>query len=137
VIERARVPSLAFLFDEHVNRRSEKMLQAADVDVVHVTTVGLSGADDPVVFRWAQREGRIIVTRNYRDFVPLTQAFAARGERFPGVLFFPTSIRHGDVDGHARALLTWVQAATASGENPIANGFGWLSAQVRFPSQSG
>ena len=128
MIERARVPSLTFLLDEHVNRRCLKILRAAGVDVAHVTAVGLSGVDDPVVFRWAQREGRIIVTRNYRDFVPLAQALASRGEHFPGVLFYPTSIRHSDVDGHASALLAWIRAAMAAGANPVADGFGWLSA---------
>ncbi|HEY9516442.1 MAG TPA: DUF5615 family PIN-like protein [Gemmatimonadaceae bacterium] len=126
MIERARVPSLAFLFDEHVNRRCLQLLRAADVDVVHVTDVGLSGADDPTVLRWAQREDRIIVTRNYRDFAPLARALASRGESFPGVLFYPTSIRHSNVDGHARALLAWVQLASSTGANPVANGFGWL-----------
>ena len=128
MIERARVPSLAFLLEENVNRRCLKILRAAGVDVVHVTAVGLSGVGDPVVFRWAQREGRIIVTRNYRDFVPLVQALASRGEHFPGVLFYPTFIRHSDVDGHASALLVWIRTAVAAGENPVANGYGWLSA---------
>ncbi len=128
MIERARVPSLAFLFDEHVNRRSLEIPRAADVDVVHVTGVGLGGADDPVVLRWAQREGRIIVTRNYRDFAPLARALASRGEHFPGVLFYPTSIRHSDVDGHARALLAWIRTAVAAGANPVADGYGWLAA---------
>jgi predicted nuclease of predicted toxin-antitoxin system len=128
VIERARVPSLAFLFDEHVNRRSLEILRAADVDVVHVTAVGLSGADDPVVLRWAQREGRIIVTRNYRDLAPLARALATRGEHFPGVLFYPTSIRHSDVDGHASSLLAWIRTAVAAGANPVADGYGWLAA---------
>lgn len=123
-LERARVPSLAFLFDEHVNRRSLEILRAADVE--HVTAVGLSGADDPSVFRWAQREGRIIVTRNHQDFAPMVRALAARGESFPGVLFHPTSLRHSDVDGHASALLTWIRAAVSAGANPVANGFGWL-----------
>jgi NCAIR mutase (PurE)-related protein len=127
VIERARVPSLAFLFDEHVNRRCLQLLRSAGVDVVHVTDVGLAGADDPTVFRWAQREGRVIVTRNYRDFVPLARALASRRESFPGMLFYPTSIRHGDAHGHAKALLACVQGASATVVNPVANGFGWLS----------
>ena len=129
MIERARIPSLAFLFDEHVNRHSLEVLRAADVDIVHVTDVGLEGADDPVVFRWAQREGRMIVTRNYRDFAPLVRALASRGERFPGVLFYPGSIRHSDVDGHASALLAWIRTAVAAGANPVADSYGWLSAR--------
>jgi hypothetical protein len=128
VIERARVPSLAFLFDEHVNRRSLEILRAADVDVVHVTAVGLSGADDPVDLRWAQREGRMIVTRNYRDFAPLARALASRREHFPRVLFYPTSTRHSDVDGHANSLLARIRTAVAARANPVADGYGWLAA---------
>lgn len=94
---------------------------------MHVTDVGLAGADDPKVLRWAQREHRIVVTRNYQDFAPLTQALASRGESFPGVLFYPSSIRPSDVDGHVKALLAWVRQASISEVNPVANGFGWLS----------
>ncbi len=129
MIQRARVTSLTFLFDEHVDRRSLEMLRAADVDIVHVTDVGLGGADDPVVLRWAQCEGRIIVTRNYRDFAPLARALASRGEHSPGVLFYPTSIRHSDVDGRASALLAWIRTAVAARANPVADGYGWIPAR--------
>jgi len=117
---------LRFLFDEHVNARALPQLQAHGMDVVHVGDVGLSGAGDDVLFDWARRNGRIIVTRNYQDFVPLVVAAVERELSFPGVLFYPRSLSHADVGGHVKALEDWVERARARGGNPIRDSFGWL-----------
>ena len=115
-----------FVFDQHVNARALKQLQAHGVDVVHVAEVGLSGADDPVIFAWAVDEERIIVTRNYQDFAPLVNAYAAKGLSFPGVLFFATSVSQADAGHHVRSLLAWIQTATQAGHNPVASSYGRL-----------
>ncbi|HUF51359.1 MAG TPA: DUF5615 family PIN-like protein [Longimicrobiales bacterium] len=120
------MPRLRFVFDQHVNARALAQLRAGGVDVVHVAEAGLSEADDPEIFARAIREDRIIVTRNYRDFAPLVEAHARHGSDFPGVLFYPTSVRHADVGHHVRALQEWVEGATADGSNPARNGIGWL-----------
>lgn len=117
---------MRFVFDQHVNARALKQLQAQGVDVLHAAEVGLSEADDPELFAWAVDQGRIIVTRNYQDFAPLVNAHAEKGLSFPGVLFIATSVPQADVGDHVRSLLAWIQAAVEAGYNPVANSFGWL-----------
>jgi len=67
-----------------------------------------------------------VVTRNYKDFAPLAQAYARRGVSFPGVLFYASSVRHSDVGHHVRVLRDWIRNAQESGTNPAQDGFGWL-----------
>lgn len=120
------MPALRFVFDQHVNARALRQLSQDGIDVVHVAEVGLSEADDADVLGWAAREGRIVVTRNYRDFAPLVEAYARRGIAFPGVLFYASSVRQSDVGHHVRALVEWISEAEEVGHNPIQNGLGWL-----------
>lgn len=115
-----------FVFDQHVNARALKQLQAQGVDVVHVAEVGLSEADDPEIFAWAIDQGRIIITRNYQDFAPLVNAYAAKGLSFPGVLFIATSVSQADAGHHVRSLLAWIRAAAEAGHSPVASSYGWL-----------
>lgn len=119
-------PELRFVFDQHVSGPALRELRKRGVDVVHVAEVGLSAADDPAIFRWAVREGRIVLTRNYCDFAPLVELCARQGEAFPGVLFCSTAIRPDDVGHHVRALSSWIDSAVASGINPVENSAGWL-----------
>lgn len=115
-----------FVLDQHVNARLLPALRAQGVNVVHTAEVGLASANDPALLRWAQREGRIVVTRNYRDFAPLVQALVARKEAFPGVLFVATSVRHSDVGAHVRALSDWIAAAEREGQESVPGGFAWV-----------
>lgn len=115
-----------FVFDQHVNARALKQLQARGLDVVHVAEVGLSEADDPEIFAWSIDQGRIIVTRNYQDFAPLVSAYAEDARAFPGVLFIATSVPHADAGHHVRSLLAWIEAADQAGHNPVASTYGWL-----------
>lgn len=117
---------LRFVFDQHVNARALKQLQAHGVDAVHVAEVGLSEADDPEMFAWAVQEGRISVTRNYQDFAPLVSAYGRKGLDFPGVLFFATSVKQADAGHHVRSLLAWIENAEGQGHNPVENGLDWL-----------
>lgn len=117
---------LRFVFDQHVSGPALRKLRARGVDVVAVKEVGLAEADDAEIFLWAIGEGRIVVTRNYRDFAPLVQAYARHGDAFPGVLFYPTSVPENDPRAHVRALEAWLQRARAAGANTAANSFEWL-----------
>jgi len=68
----------------------------------------LRGTPDAEVLELAAAQGRILVTDNIRDFVPLSNAWAAQGRAHPGMLLlssktFPmTSARTGSI---AAALL--------------------------------
>jgi hypothetical protein len=55
------------------------------VDVVHVQDVGLSGADDSSVLRWAAGEGRIVLTHDISTLVGHAVKRVAAGQRMPGV----------------------------------------------------
>lgn len=120
------MPGLRFVFDQHVNALALQQLRDSGVDVVHVAEEGLAEADDPDILAWAAREERIVVTRNYRDFAPLAEAYARRGTPFPGILFCAGSVRQSDVGHHVRALREWIEEAEGAGGNPVANGIGWL-----------
>lgn len=120
------MPGRSFVFDHHVNAPAMRRLRKEGIDVVSVAEVGLGEADDPDILAWAAKENRIVVTRNYRDFAPLVEAYAKRGISFPGVLFYASSVRHSDVGHHVRALRDWVAQAEEAGHNPVQNGLGWL-----------
>lgn len=115
-----------FVFDQHVNARALRQLRVDGFDIVHVAEAGMSEADDPDILAWAAKEDRIVVTRNYRDFVPLVEAYGRKGISFPGVLLYATSVRHSDVGHHVRALRAWIDAAADLDRNPVQNGLGWL-----------
>jgi predicted nuclease of predicted toxin-antitoxin system len=115
-----------FVFDQHVNARALKQLQAQGVDVVHVAEVGLSEADDAEILAWSIDQGRIVITRNYQDYAPLASIYAERGLAFPGILFLATSVPQADAGRHVQSLLAWIEAADQAGHNPVASTYGWL-----------
>lgn len=126
-------PPLRFLFDQHVSGPALRQLREKGIDVVHVAEVGLAAADDPDIFRWSIQEARIIVTRNYCDFAPLVEIFSCRGETFPGVLFYSTSVRQSDVGHHVRALLDWIEAAGLSSPSMSAKTTSICSHSMKAP----
>lgn len=122
-----------FLFDEHVSAPACRALRQRGVDAVHVVEVGLKQADDADVLGWAATNGRIVVTRNHRDFVPLVEEYVTAERSFPGILFLPGSVAPGDVGAHVRAVERWIEAQTAAdpesaamGRSSVADSFGWL-----------
>ena len=120
---------LRFLFDEHVNKPACDALLTQGIDVSHVLDVGLGGASDADVFARAVLEGRIIVTRNYRDFAMLVEAYRARGTPCPGVLFLPVSLSQADVGAHVRMIAAWsaAHAGADADRSPVADNFAWLT----------
>jgi predicted nuclease of predicted toxin-antitoxin system len=118
--------TVRLLLDQHLNARALPALRAQGVDVVHAAEVGLASADDPALLRWAQREGRIVVTRNYRDFAPLVKVLLAKRDAFPGVLFIATSVRHSDVRAHVRGLSEWLRIAEREGWTAVPGGYAWV-----------
>jgi len=123
------VSAFRFLFDEHVSGPAFNLLAADGIDVRHVAVIrGTFGGleDDPAILAFAADEGRIVITRNYRDFAPLVDVFNRQGRAFSGVLFVPTSIAGSDVTGHVEAIKSWLAEAT-DGRGSVQNTYGWLS----------
>lgn len=116
-----------FLFDVHVHHGASLELRRRGIDVAHAGETRVADRDDVAVLLFAVEEGRILVTRNYRDFAPLVEAFAREGRSFPGVLFLSPAIPQSDAGAHLRALEAWIDSVPP-GRNPIANGCGWLKA---------
>jgi len=53
-----------FLIDEDCPLSLEKLLNSKGYDTIHVKTSGLSGTKDPELFVFAQKEQRIIISRD-------------------------------------------------------------------------
>lgn len=92
--------------------------------MVHAADVGLRAVDDLDLLLAAADEGRVLVTRNYQHFAPLTRAFVQRGESFPGVLFLSPSISQADLRAHVDAVRRWCRQAGDG--NPVKGTYGWL-----------
>lgn len=70
---------MRFLLDQDVYATTAGFLEQLGHDLVPVAQMGLSGASDEELLRVAQKQGRILVTRD-RDYVRCTRLRgAARG----------------------------------------------------------
>ncbi|HEU4455326.1 MAG TPA: DUF5615 family PIN-like protein [Longimicrobium sp.] len=116
---------MRFFFDEHVSRPAAHALVKRGVDVEHITDVGMARASDPEVLEYAIEHGRILVTRNYKDFAPLVQALNRMRRPFPGVLFLAHSIPPGDPGSHVRAIEDWIRGCPP-GVNLVENTYLWI-----------
>lgn len=76
------------LLDEHFSpRRVGGRLTAAGHDVLAIADVpAYAGLPDDQVLELAAAEGRVLVTRNAKDFDRITRRWASREQRHAGVL---------------------------------------------------
>ena len=66
---------MRLLIDEDsIGRVFVRLVEEAGHDIETVTTAGLTGRPDADVFVYAQQTGRILLTRNGKDFLLLHQA---------------------------------------------------------------
>jgi hypothetical protein len=119
------VSQFRFLCDEHISVSVYRALLEAHFDILHLLLLGLGGMADPDVFRRARVEGRILLTRNYKDFALLVEQQGRTKESFPGALFVSRSLPQADAGAHVRALKKWVKEAQR-GVHRIENTYGWL-----------
>jgi predicted nuclease of predicted toxin-antitoxin system len=59
------------LLDENLSLRLAPLLAAKGVAAQHVAHVGLSGASDPAVWRYAYEHDQVVLTINASDFLVL------------------------------------------------------------------
>jgi hypothetical protein len=78
---------MRLLADENFNNDVVRGLlrRKADLDIVRVQDVGLSGADDPTVLAWAAQEGRILLTHDVSTMTRYAYERVAAGQPMPGV----------------------------------------------------
>lgn len=120
--------SFSFLFDELVHFQAYVQLKRRGVDVEHIGNTSMRGCSDLAVLDFAANAGRIVLTRNYRDFAPLVESFSSQGRSFPGVLFIASSVPQSDAGAHVAALEHWIASNSNSMRmNPVANTFAWLN----------
>jgi hypothetical protein len=62
---------------------------ATSLDIFRVQEIGLEAASDPEVLEWAAREGRILVTHDYKTMPTFAYGRVGDGLPMPGVLMVP------------------------------------------------
>jgi predicted nuclease of predicted toxin-antitoxin system len=82
-----------------------RLLRTDGHEIETVNEAGLTSQDDPTVLAHAKRTGRVLLTRNGRDFLRLHQA----DHQHPGIL-----IEHQDADPAKN--MTYPQIAAAIGK---------------------
>ncbi len=114
---------MKLVLDEHYSPAIAEQLQLRGYDVISVAErviaelTHLRRKPDEELLRWAGDEGRVLVTENVRDFMPIHHAFLARGELHAGILFtsprrFPR--RAGAVGALVSALAAFMGRHDAS-----------------------
>jgi predicted nuclease of predicted toxin-antitoxin system len=88
------------LLDEHLYPRQMYPLLNERFDVKHIKhDLNLAGLPDPEVYALAVKQGRIILTKNIKDFRPLLR------DDSPGVISIPETWSNERVDTKLTALL--------------------------------
>ena len=95
-----------FLLDEQITPTLALAATRAGLDMTAVSGSALKGRSDLEVFRAAIEQGRILVTYNAGDFVPLLRDFIHSGARIPGLITISTrTFRSSDLKGLLAALV--------------------------------
>lgn len=97
--------SLAFLLDEHLRGPLWNAIQRHNLSSpfrLDVERVGDSadlplGSDDAVVLRWAEREGRILVTEDKHTMPGHLRRHVDAGHQSPGVFVVRTGLSCADI----------------------------------------
>ncbi len=76
-----------FLADENFNNQIVRgiLRQSPDIDIVRVQDVGLTGADDPAVLRWAAQEERNVLTHDVATMIAFAYQRIQSGLSMPGL----------------------------------------------------
>ena len=85
--------SLRFLADEDFNRPILSGVKRREpaIDLVRVQEVGLKSHPDPAILTFAAREGRILLSHDYRTMPAHFREFVAK-QSSPGVFLFPQRV---------------------------------------------
>ena len=88
---------MRLLFDAHLSgKHIASVLRARGHDVRAANEEpGLEGMNDPGLWLLAIQEGRIFVTANIKDFVPIIQRWSEAGASHPGCILIPGNVQLG------------------------------------------
>lgn len=95
--------------DEDLSDEVARFARAQGVDVISSHECGRNGLPDDAQLRLAAAEGRCPVTRNAKDFLPLTACFFEEGWPHAGVLIVSSSLPNRSFARIAAALVVYAQ----------------------------
>ncbi len=105
--------------DDSASRRLTLVLRNAGHEASTPADIGTSGAPDPVHLTRAIRDGRVLLTRNARDFTLLHDLIRASGGGHPGILLLHLD-NDPTCDLTPKGIATAIAKLEASG-TPISN----------------
>ncbi len=90
---------LAFLADENFDGNIVRglMRRQPELDIARVQDVGLSGADDPSVLKWAAQANRILLTHDVATITKYAYERVSAGLLMPGVIEVRSNQAIGEV----------------------------------------
>lgn len=79
---------MRFLADENFNHHIVRGLldQNPDIDIIRIQDTEVFQADDPTLLAWAAKEGRILLTHDFRTVPKFAFERVAQGLDLPGVI---------------------------------------------------
>jgi predicted nuclease of predicted toxin-antitoxin system len=98
-----------FYLDEDLPYESAAIARSRGLDVTSSHECGRNGLRDEEQLALSAGENRCFVTRNYRDFVPLTMRLLEAQRPHAGVLLVSRSLPNEDFGGIANALLAYAR----------------------------
>jgi hypothetical protein len=97
-----------FFLDEDVDSSAiTAITETLGLDVTSVSLCDRLGPSDEEQLSFAAAEGRCLVTRNYDDFIALTESFRLAGRQHAGVLLVPRAVPNGAFAPIARGLAAY------------------------------
>ncbi len=101
------------LLDRSLHIELRPILEARGIRCIHAAEEGFSAAAPQRIFEAAIEDECVLVTASYADFAALAEAYRAAGRGFPGVLFMPSRLVGGGLEGQADAIERWLEAGGA------------------------
>jgi hypothetical protein len=78
---------LQLVADENFNNNIVRGLlrRKADLDIVRIQDVGLSGVDDPTILEWAAQQDRVLLTHDVSTITKYAYERLEAGQAMPGI----------------------------------------------------
>jgi hypothetical protein len=77
---------LQLVADENFNNIVRGLLRRkADLDIVRIQDVGLSGVDDPTILEWAAQQDRVLLTHDVSTITKYAYERLETGQVMPGI----------------------------------------------------